>query len=203
MQRRKFISIGLGGICLGASTLSFPRLGKAQFVNEVKMVVIGADAVGKTSLIMRYTTDYFSIDGYRPDVYDEYSMNVAETDYSGMVNLHILDTAGNAEKDRERILSYPSTNIFLVCYSIENKTSFDLARDKFISEAAAITPDAKMVLVACKTDLRSSGQGSISTEDGRNLAHQVNAFDFIECSSLSGNNVKEVFLKPLRMKTIP
>lgn len=53
--------------------------------------------------------------------------------------------------DRLRPLSYPGTDIFLLCYSIENRSSFENVEAKWIPEIKHFCPDVPILLAACKT----------------------------------------------------
>ena len=56
--------------------------------------------------------------------------------------------------DRLRPLSYPQTDVFLVCYSVVNPASFDNVRAKWSPEIKHNNPDTPVVLVGTKLDLR-------------------------------------------------
>ena len=47
--------------------------------------------------------------------------------------LGLFDTAGQEDYDRLRPLSYPSTDVFLVCFSIANPASFESTKERVIS----------------------------------------------------------------------
>ena len=44
--------------------------------------------------------------------------------------LGLFDTAGQEDYDRLRPLSYPQTDVFLVCFSIVNPASYENAKEK-------------------------------------------------------------------------
>ena len=46
--------------------------------------------------------------------------------------LGFFDTTGQEDYDRHRPLAYPETDVFLVCFSIENTASFINAKEKVI-----------------------------------------------------------------------
>ena len=87
---------------------------KAQ--GNIKVVVVGDGATGKTSLLIRAVTGTFPYE-YVPTVFDNYTSTVG---WYGTRNVAFWDTAGPEDYDRLRPLSYPCTNVFLLCFSVVN-----------------------------------------------------------------------------------
>lgn len=86
---------------------------------------------------------------------------IFETYYQSMtlenghvVNFSLYDTAGQEDYDRLRPLSYPETNVVIICFSIIHPTSFNNIRDKWYPEIRHYIPNAKIVLVGTKKDLK-------------------------------------------------
>lgn len=119
-------------------------------------------------------------------------------------NLIILrDTAGQEDYDRLRPLSYPQTDVFIICFSIVNPPSFENVRAKWYSEIKYFCPKTPVILVGTKLDLREDvatleklkarHQVPISPQKGIQMAKEIGAIQYIECSALTQRNLSRVF----------
>ena len=70
-----------------------------EAVLELKIVVVGDGAVGKTSFLMSYSNNSFPID-YVPTVFDNYTTDILVD--GRCVRLSLWDTAGQEDYDRLR-----------------------------------------------------------------------------------------------------
>ena len=59
--------------------------------------------------------------------------------------------------DRLRPLSYPQTDIFLICFSVDSRTSLENIRDKWYPEISLHAPGVPIMVVACKIGKDSLG----------------------------------------------
>lgn len=158
-------------------------------MNTIKIVSVGDGAVGKTSLLQTYTTNSFPPD-YVPTVFDNYSANVM---VDGIVyNLCIWDTAGQEDYEKIRPLTYAGTDIFLVCYAITSKPSFNNIR-KWKEELNYYTKNSLMVLVGLKNDLRSTTLDCVDEELSKIYASQNGFVSHYLCSALTQEGIKQLF----------
>lgn len=170
-------------------------------MRSIKSVVVGDGGVGKTCLLISYTTNTFPND-YIPTVFDNYSASVMID--GEPIKLGLWDTAGQSEYDRLRPLSYPQTEIFLCCFSVISPTSFSNVTNKWIPEIYHHCPkDIAVLLVGTKTDLRDEPHvldelhdknlKPILYEQGVKLAKELGAVAYLECSAATQVGVKEIF----------
>ena len=169
-------------------------------MQNVKCVVVGDGAVGKTCMLISYTTNAFPGE-YIPTVFDNYSANVMIQ--GKPINLGLWDTAGQEDYDRLRPLSYPQTDVFLICFSIISPSSFHNIKNKWFPEIQHHAPRVPFVLVGLKVDLRSDPETverlkskrltPITAEEAQAMANELGAAGYYECSALTQQGLKGVF----------
>ncbi|ODV58290.1 Rho family GTPase RHO1 [Ascoidea rubescens DSM 1968] len=165
-----------------------------------KLVIVGDGACGKTCLLIVFSKGTFP-EVYVPTVFENY---VADVEVDGRrVELALWDTAGQEDYDRLRPLSYPDSNVILICFAIDLPDSLDNVQEKWISEVLHFCPGVPIILVGCKVDLRNdpktietlrqTSQQPVSTAEGQAVADKIGALKYIECSARTSNGVREVF----------
>jgi small GTP-binding protein len=174
-------------------------------MNHIKCVVVGDGAVGKTSLLISYTTNSFP-SSYVPTVFDNYSANLMVD--SKPFNIGLWDTAGQAEYDRLRPLSYPQTDVFLICYSVVSVASFENVANKWLPEVRHHCSTTPFLLVATKIDLRDdtdtvqklrqNNQEPITQQQGVSAAKKHGAVKYCEVSALTQRGIKDLFDEAVR-----
>jgi small GTP-binding protein len=117
--------------------------------------------------------------------------------------LGLFDTAGQEDYDRLRPLSYPQTDVFLVCFSVTSPASFENVREKWFPEVHHHCPGVPCLIVGTQVDLREDNSvkdklakqrmAPVKREDGERMARELGAVKYVECSALTQYKLKDVF----------
>uniref|UniRef100_A0A090X8G3 Putative ras-related c3 botulinum toxin substrate 1 n=1 Tax=Ixodes ricinus TaxID=34613 RepID=A0A090X8G3_IXORI len=184
--------------------------GSVSTGRPIKCVVVGDGTVGKTCMLISYTTDSFPGE-YVPTVFDNYSASMM---CDGVpVSLGLWDTAGQEDYDRLRPLSYPQTDVFLICFSVVSPSSFENVTSKWFPEIKHHCPDAPIILVGTKMDLREDKEtveklrerklAPITYPQGLATAKEIGSVKYLECSALTQKGLKNVFDEAIRAVLCP
>ncbi|XP_005810251.2 rho-related GTP-binding protein RhoE [Xiphophorus maculatus] len=167
---------------------------------KCKIVVVGDSQCGKTALLHVFAKDCFP-ESYVPTVFENYTASFEiETQ---RIELSLWDTSGSPYYDNVRPLSYPDSDAVLICFDISRPETLDSVLKKWKGEIQEFCPNTKMLLVGCKSDLRTDlgtlvelsnhRQNPVSYDQGSNMAKQISA-PYIECSAQqSENSVRDIF----------
>lgn len=161
-------------------------------------MVVGDGGVGKTALLLAYALGYAPVD-YVPTVFDNFSKRVVVD--GRLVDLALWDTAGMEDYDRLRPLSYPETQVFLLCFSLDNRDSLENCRQKWMPELRHFLPDVPVILVGNKFDVRvesSSLHSVIPWQDGHRMAREMGCVAYYETSAITQASLQLVFTNAVR-----
>jgi len=123
------------------------------------------------------------------------------------IYLGLWDTAGQEGYDRLRPLSYPQTDVFLICFSITSPNSFTNIEQKWKPELAHHAAGVPFLIVGTKSDLRDDeAQVAALKEKGKyksfdelqDSAKAMGAEKYLECSALKQTGLQQVFDEAIR-----
>ncbi len=174
-----------------------------------KLVIIGDGTCGKTCLMHSFIEGKF-YDDYVPTTFENkvHEIKIGEK----TVELVLWDTAGQDDFDRLRRISYPGTDVLLMCFSIDSPDSLENIQEKWAPEAKRFCPKSPCILVGNKKDLRSDQetldklmkrkQEPVTSAQARSVANQIGAYSYIECSAKTREGVVAVFQTATRAAII-
>jgi len=161
----------------------------------VKCGVVGDGTVGKTTLLLSYITQAF-ITEYTPTVFDNFS--AIEEVNGEVINVILWDTAGQDDYAQIRTTCYTSCkyDVFLLCFSVIHKDSFDNIKYKWLPELKQNSPGTPFILVGTKADLRDDANPNhISQKEGAKRAKDIKAHTYVECTSRESASVGKVVME--------
>jgi len=136
---------------------------------------------------------------YVPTVFDNSELEVSVEGQTFKYSL--WDTAGAPQYKRIRALSYPHTDLIILVFSVVNHGSYEAIKG-WCGEVRAHCPHTKILLLGSKTDLRNDsitlkelgkeGKDPLSEDDGIELAEEIGAIGYLECSAVEGKGLKEL-----------
>lgn len=154
---------------------------------NMKLVVVGDGGCGKTCMLVSYAQGKFP-EIYVPTIFENYVSSV-QAPNGKIIELALWDTAGQEEYDRLRPLSYPDADLIVICFAIDNLVSLQNIKDMWYPEVNHFCPGVPVLLVGTKADLTLEIDPDLPIQ----LATEINAIGYIQCSAKTMFNVKTVF----------
>ena len=172
------------------------------------MVSVGDvdEITDKQLILLSYTQnkkyDYYDKDCFIPTVFDNYSSNVTFEDMT--INLQLWSTQRQENYKKLRPLSYPQTDIFLICFSLVYPSSLESVENEWLPEIREHCPGTPFILVGTRSDYRDEfdqhaeeykarGWEPIAYEKGLEMKNKLGGNDYIECSTRTFKNITKVF----------
>lgn len=160
-----------------------------DFDHLFKLLLIGDSGVGKSCLLLRFTTDTF--DDLSPTIGVDFKLKLLTLN-GKRIKLTIWDTAG---QERFRTLTssyYRGAQGIILVYDVTKRESFNALEEVWLKEVESYStyPDCVMMLVGNKVDQEKDRQ--VSREDGQSFARRHGCL-FLECSAKTRVNVQQCF----------
>ena len=156
---------------------------------KLKLLIIGDSNVGKTSMLLNYTDNYFP-ESHLATIGVEYKAKEIKTDKYNIA-LQIWDTAGQ-ERFRSITKSFfRNTNGILFVYDITSRRSFQSVKD-WIKDSEMHDSGFEKILVGNKIDLEPKREVQTDELKEYGLKKKI---DIIETSAKERINIDEAFKK--------
>jgi small GTP-binding protein len=163
---------------------------------NVKLVAVGDGAVGKTSLLMIFNVTPFP-ERSVPTIFGHETQNMTILDTP--CKLRNWDTAGQDDYDRLRPLSYRGANGILLCFALDSQQLFVNLTDRWIGEVKHYCPNAKVILMGTKSDLRQAGNANhVTNDEARGFQREQKHEALIACPPKSGEGADQAFLVAIK-----
>ncbi|KAJ5079673.1 hypothetical protein M0811_03982 [Anaeramoeba ignava] len=170
--------------------------------NPVKCIFIGDNGVGKTSILNTFITHYFDESNVY-SYFDEQETNIQVGNKTSKIRLRELYNIEEFQSLEEYTYNEQIVDIFALCFSIISPESFENVTNKWIIQVKSSFPKIPVILIGTKIDLRtdptqisqleSQGFFPFDFNSGLQLAKQIGAFTYIECSSKTQENLTQIF----------
>lgn len=156
--------------------------------HQLKLLLIGDSAVGKSSILLRFTDDTFS-DKHAATIGVDFKTR--DMNFQGRrIRTTVWDTAGQ-EKFRSLTSSYyRGTHGIVLVYDVTNRDSFQHVED-WLQEIETYCSEDECVklLVGNKIDLEAR---AVTSEEGQRFAREKNMV-FIETSAKTTAGIRQTF----------
>mmetsp|Transcript_62447 Transcript_62447/g.99286 ORF Transcript_62447/g.99286 Transcript_62447/m.99286 type:complete len:224 (-) Transcript_62447:99-770(-) len=168
---------------------------KKSFSYQFQYIVVGETSIGKTCLLLQFTTKKFSTN-YEVTVGVDFGTSTIEIDRSTRLKLQIWDTSGQDAFQSITKSYYRSAIIALLVYDITRLESFEKL-DFWMSKLREDGQDDLVImLVGNKVDLEHKRE--VASARGKQYAKMNGLFGFMETSAKTAYNVDECFMKPAK-----
>ena len=167
----------------------------------IKCVLVGDGSVGKTCMLISYTSDKFPTE-YVPTIFENYTATVQVEKQN--IKLSLWDTAGQEDYGELRQLSYPQADVFIIVFSVIEPSSFENAIKKWYPELSEKNQKAPKIFAGNKIDLRDESlliNGEKNAHIVKQTAQKVITdlgSKYIECSALTQEGLKLTFDEAIR-----
>ncbi|KAL2916742.1 Vacuolar protein sorting-associated protein 21 [Polyrhizophydium stewartii] len=156
---------------------------------QVKLVLLGEAAVGKSSLVLRFVNNEFQ-ENKEPTIGAAFLTQKCKLD-DKIIKFEIWDTAGQERFHSLAPMYYRNAQAAVVAYDLTKPASLEKAKAWVKELQRQANPNIVIALVGNKLDLASTARG-VSTEEAQAYANESGLL-FLEASAKTGEFVMDIF----------
>ncbi|TPX47460.1 hypothetical protein SeMB42_g02438 [Synchytrium endobioticum] len=157
---------------------------------QVKLVLLGEAAVGKSSLVLRFVNNEFQ-ENKEPTIGAAFLTQKCKLE-DKIIKFEIWDTAGQERFHSLAPMYYRNAQAAIVAYDVTKPASLDKAKSWVKELQRQANPNIVIALVGNKLDLAATAR-AIPIEEAQSYATEAGLL-FAEASAKTGDNVMEVFI---------
>ena len=161
-------------------------------IEDIKVITLGNSAVGKSSFILKYIDNSFTL-YYTATLGIDFKQKKIKLKDGRDVRLRIFDTAGQERYKSVSASFIKKADGVILIYDIGDLESFEAVENWIKSIREIGKEKLPIILVGNKCDLPDDKR-MISLKEGQDKADEFN-IPFYETSCKEGINIKEVFEK--------
>jgi len=178
-------------------------MGKKREVANKKIILVGDETTGKTTILknIKSRQNYImeQILGHKFEL-------KAKSKSKTYTRITLWDGIVSGYRTDYRPIAYKNTDLVILFYSINSHKSFESIQERWLQEVRTFSPDVDIMLIGNKKDTRlnNNSEKTVSYEDGLQLAQEIGAIGFLECSAYDEdglNDLVQTLLHNLTAKT--
>jgi len=156
---------------------------------EMKVVVLGANGVGKSSTVVMFINGTF-VQQYDPTIEDSYRKQISIDD--NVVLLEILDTCYDNTITFSAMYDLYLRNgqAFLIIFDVTRKETVNTVKDA-VANIKRVKENRYVPIVIAGNKIDLADQRVVTTEEGKQLALELNASYFDTSAKLRTNNTEQ------------
>ncbi|XP_046571844.1 cell division control protein 42 homolog [Haliotis rubra] len=156
---------------------------------------MGDSRIGKSSISRSYEQGYIDAD-HQSTLFENYVVRHKMDGKEFIISM--FDTASEKTFENLRSFTYCESEVLLLCFSTCDRETLASINDLWMPELKRHSKHSKqkrpIILVGTQIDLRVGNEDSeVSTDEGVQLAKDIGADCYVECSARDQKGLKEVF----------